>query len=245
MPPTLIWDLPTRLFHWLLAAGFIAAAVIAFLLGEHSVLFPYHAIIGLTLGLMVCWRIVWGLVGSRHSRFGSFAFGPRAVAGYFGGLLSRRGKVFPGHNPGSAVAIFIMLTLVLGLAATGFMLGRGNEGVKEIHEVLAYAMVAVVIGHILGVALHTIVHRENLTAGMVHGRKNAPATDGIASSRPLAAAILLVLVGAWAFGLVRNFDAGTQTTKLPLVGTTLQVGEDEQGGGGRKSQAEHRRDHDD
>ncbi|WP_052299057.1 hypothetical protein [Thermodesulfatator indicus] len=49
----LIWDLPTRLFHWGLALGFIGAAVLAFFAGEHNPLFPYHAILGLIIAFMV------------------------------------------------------------------------------------------------------------------------------------------------------------------------------------------------
>ena len=81
MRRTLVWDIPTRLFHWLFAGGFIAAAVIALGQSDDSPLFPYHGIIGLALGLMLVLRVLWGIVGTRHARFGSFAFGPRAVAG--------------------------------------------------------------------------------------------------------------------------------------------------------------------
>lgn len=236
MSRTLIWDLPIRLFHWLFAAGFVAAAVIALLLGEHSPLFPYHAIIGLVLSAMVVLRIVWGLIGPRWARFGSFVFGPRETAAYMLSTMTGRGKRYIGHNPGSALAIFAMLALVLGLAVTGFIMARGNEGPKELHELMSYAMCAVVIVHILGVALHTLRHKENLTLSMIRGTKDAPAADGIASARPLAAAVFVALVGALAFGLMRNYDAARQTTSLPLLGTALQIGEGE-GGGDRAERA--------
>ena len=87
MNRVLIWDLPTRVFHWLLSGGFIAAAVIALALGEHSPLFPYHAIIGLTIALMVCLRVIWGIAGTRYARFGTFIFGPAAVIEYMKGTL--------------------------------------------------------------------------------------------------------------------------------------------------------------
>ncbi|MBL0928386.1 MAG: cytochrome b/b6 domain-containing protein [Phycisphaerales bacterium] len=239
MAPTLIWDLPTRLFHWTLAAGFAAAALIALALGEHSALFPYHAIIGLTLALMVALRAVWGLVGSRYARFGSFAFGPGAVVEYLRGTLLGGGKRHVGHNPGSAYAIFAMLALLAALAATGVMLGRGNEGVKEAHELCAYALLGVVGVHILGVLVHTLRHRENITAGMIHGRKLAEPGEGIGSARPLAAAAFLVITGAWAFGLVRGYDPATRAVRLPLSGVVIHVGEPggdraEPGPGGRR-----------
>jgi hypothetical protein len=59
----LIWDLPTRVFHWLLTVGFIAAAMIAFLTEGKSRLFPYHAVIGLALALLVVLRVIWGFIG--------------------------------------------------------------------------------------------------------------------------------------------------------------------------------------
>lgn len=239
MNPVLIWDLPTRLFHWLLSAGFIAAAVISLAMGEHSPLFPYHAIIGLTIALMVVLRIGWGIVGTRHARFGSFIFGPGAVVEYMKGAMIGGGKRHIGHNPGSAVAIFALLGLVLALAVTGFMMGQGNEAIKEVHEILAWTTVGVVVVHVLGVAFHTIRHRENITASMIHGRKRAEPSDGIASAKPIVAVLFLVIAGGWAFGLVRNFHPATQTTTLPLIGTSLQLGENNSEGGGRDQRQRH------
>lgn len=242
MNPVLIWDLPTRLFHWLLSAGFIAAAVISLGMGEHSPLFSYHGIIGLTVALMVVIRIVWGIVGTRYARFGSFIFGPGAVVEYMKGAIIGGGKRHIGHNPGSSVAIFALLALVLALAVTGFMMGRGNEAVKEVHEILAWTTVGVVVVHVMGVAFHTIRHRENITASMIHGRKRAEASNAITSSKPIVAALFLIIAGGWAVGLVRNYDPATQTTTLPLFGTALRLGENERGEGG---DLEQRRRHED
>ena len=68
------------------------------------------------------------------------------------GVLTRKGKMYLGHNPGSAYGIFAMLALVLGLAVTGIMLGQGIESVEDLHEILAYVMLAAVGAHVLGVA---------------------------------------------------------------------------------------------
>lgn len=231
MAGTLIWDLPTRLFHWLLALGFTAAAVIVLALGEHSPLFPLHAIIGLTLAVMVLLRLVWGFVGPRHARFSSFAFGPGAVLEYGKGVVMGGAKRYVGHNPGSAYAIFAMLLLMGALAVTGIMIGRGNEAVKEVHEVCAYAMIGVVAAHVLGVAIHTLRHRDNIVASMIHGRKDAQPTDAIASACPIAAIVFLVVAGSWALGLVRNYNPATRSTVLPVLGTTVQLADAEDEGG--------------
>ncbi len=230
MNRALIWDLPTRLFHWLLSAGFVAAAVISLALGEHSPLFPYHAIIGLTIALMVCLRVIWGVIGTRYARFGTFIFGPGAVIEYMKSTITGRGKRYIGHNPGSALAIFELLALVLAMAVTGIMLGQGNESVKDLHEILAWVTVGVVVVHILGVALHTLRHRENITASMIHGQKHAEPSEAITSSKPIVAVIFLAVAGAWTVGLVRNYNATTQSTTLPLIGTVLQLGENENEG---------------
>ena len=243
MNRVLIWDLPTRLFHWLLAGGFIAAGVISLVLGEHSPVFPYHAIIGLTIAMMVCLRVIWGVVGTRYARFGTFVFGPGAVIEYLKGALAGGGKRHIGHNPASALAIFALLALVLAMAVTGIMMGQGNKSVKDLHEILAWVTVSVASVHVVGVALHTIRYRENITASMIHGRKQAEASEAIASARPIIAALFLGVVGAWCVGLVRNYNPATQAATLPLIGTSLQLGENENNGG--KETSTERRNHDD
>jgi cytochrome b len=232
MKRVLIWDLPTRLFHWLFAVGVVAAAVIAFVLGDHSPLFPYHAIIGLTLAGMVVLRLVWGFIGTRYARFGSFTFGPRAVFEYTMTALRGGGKRHIGHNPGSAYAIFAMLALLMVLAITGVLMSQGNETFEEVHEVSAYALVGVAAAHVLGVASHTLRHRENISASMIHGRKRAEPQDAIASARPVAAVVFLVITGALCIGLVRNYNPSTQTTVIPFIGTAMQLGEAERNGPG-------------
>ncbi len=220
----LIWDLPTRIFHWLLAGGFLVAALLALAVDEDSPLFAYHAILGLIIAFMIVLRVFWGFVGTRYARLSSFAFGPRAVIEYMRGVLLRSGVRHIGHNPGSAWAIFVILGLAIGLAITGMMFGRAEE-VEELHSVLAYAMIAVVATHILGVVLHTVRHRENIVASMIHGRKEVDAQEGIASSHRVVALVFVILTGAWAMGLFANHNAATQTTRLPLIGVSVQVGE--------------------
>jgi cytochrome b len=235
MNRVLIWDLPTRLFHWLLSAGFIAAAIIALALSDDSPLFPYHALIGLTIALMVCLRVIWGIAGTRYARFSTFIFGPAAVIEYMKSTLVGGGKRYIGHNPGSALAIFALLALVLAMAVTGIMMGQGNERVKDLHEILAWVSVVVAVVHVLGVALHTIRHRENITLSMIHGKKHAEPSDAITSAKPIIAVVFLAIAGAWAAGLVRNYNPAKQTTTLPLIGTALQLGENEIEGGKESS----------
>ena len=224
---SLIWDLPVRLFHWLLAAGAVSAAIISLLLGEHSPLFPYHGIIGLTLALMVLLRIVWGFIGTRHARFSAFLCSPASVIAYLKGILTGAGPRHISHNPASAYAIVAMLALVLALATTGFLMATGNKSLKDLHEILAYTLLGVIGAHILGVAIHTIRHRDNITGSMIHGRKNVDASHAIRSAQPIAAAAFLIITGWWALSLVRSLDTTTNTARLPILGITLQLGENE------------------
>jgi cytochrome b len=225
----LIWDLPTRIFHWLLTAGFIAAAAIAFLTEGRSRLFPYHAVIGLVLALMVVLRVIWGFIGTRHARFASFLFAPRAFMVYLKEAFVGGGTRHIGQNPGSAYAIFAMLALMLGISVTGVMLSRGKVAFKEAHEVMSFAMIAVVSIHVLGVIFHTIRHRENITLSLVTGRKACEPAQAIASACPIAAAVFIALLGMWTLGLVSNFDASAKTTTIPFSSIGLQLGEKENG----------------
>ncbi|MEZ6193837.1 MAG: cytochrome b/b6 domain-containing protein, partial [Phycisphaerales bacterium] len=127
MARILVYDLPVRLFHWLLAIGFLSAFAIAQFADEHGGLFPYHMIIGLVLGLMLILRIVWGLIGSRNARFGSFLFGPSDVIAYFKGVLVGGGRRYAGHNPGSSYAIFAMLAVTLMVVISGLLISIGGE----------------------------------------------------------------------------------------------------------------------
>lgn len=225
MPKVLIWDLPVRLFHLVFAGGFVAAAVIALVLGDDGPLFPYHGMIGLTVGVALALRAVWGVIGSRHARFASFAYGPAAVIRFMASTLRGKGERFAGHNPGASHTMLAMFALMAALVATGVMLGLGNEGVKEAHEFLSYAMVLAVIAHLAGLALHTVMHRELIAASMVHGRKQADPSEAIGSAHAVAGVMLALVTAGFAAALWANFDRATATTRIPLVGTTISLGE--------------------
>jgi cytochrome b len=233
MQRILIWDLPTRLFHILLALGFVSAASIALFVSDESPVFPFHAMIGLVLALMVVLRIAWGFVGTRYTHFSSFTPPPNVVFAYFHGLAQPPSKAQPnpnqGHNPGSAYGIFAMLAVVLGLAVTGYLMARGNGSLEEVHEVLAYTMVGLVIMHIVGVLVHVVRHRENIIASMIDGKKDGEPQQRIASGEPIAALIFLAIVGAWGSALFRNYDAATRTTRLPFSRMALELGDAEEG----------------
>lgn len=242
MARILVYDLPVRLFHWLLAVGFLSAFVIAQFADEHSSLFPYHMIIGLMLGLMLVLRIVWGLIGTRYARFGSFVFGPSDVIGYFKGVLFGGGQRHAGHNPGSSYAVFAMLAVTLLVVLSGLLMTIGGEAFEEVHSVATYVLLALVAAHLLGIIIHTLRHRENISASMVTGTKEGEPTDGIISAKPVAAVAFILLIALWTSGLLRNYNSSTQQTTLPLMGVAVQLGEAEHEESGRDQRYKHQDD---
>lgn len=223
----LAWDIPTRLFHWVFAGSFAGAFLLAELAGDESRLFPLHMLLGGILAFAAALRVVWGLAGSRWARFSSFVFGPAALVAYLRDALAGTAPRHAGHNPGTAWATFAMLGMAAGLALTGMNMATGGEVVEELHELFAWGMVATVAAHLAGLALHTLRHRENIALSMVTGEKEGRSEDGLRHSHPLVGLAFLGLVGGWGYGLVRGYDATTSQVTLPVLGTTLSLGEGE------------------
>jgi cytochrome bd-type quinol oxidase subunit 2 len=139
------------------------------------------------------------------------------------------GQRYVGHNPGSSYAIFAMLALVGLVVTTGLLVSSGNEAAEELHEIASYALLAVIMVHVVGVIWYTVRHRENITLSMITGIKEGSPTEAIRSSRPLAAWVFVAAVGFLAVGLFRNHDRLKGQTKLPILGTVIQL-DGEEGG---------------
>ena len=242
----LLWDLPTRFFHWTLAILFTGAFAVALLSSEHSRTFLVHMLLGLVLAFAILLRLLWGLVGSRPSRFASFLFSPADLVRYVRAVMAGTDQPSPGHNPGSSYATYGMLLLPLGLVLTGLLKSSGREWAEGVHVVFAYGMVAVVGLHLLGLAWHSRRHGDGMALAMVHGRRPVAESQAIASPRTWAGLLFLLLVGAWGVGLGRNVDAATRQVTLPVRGTRLALGEDkekkEQGQSENKRDRKHRDD---
>lgn len=218
----LIWDLPVRVFHLVFAGGVVTAATIALATDDEGPVFPHHAMIGMTVGVALGLRILWGIVGSRHARFASFPIGPASIAHFVRTMRSGRAERHPGHNPGAAAVMILMFVLLAGLVATGIALGRGNEQAEDVHEILAYAMLAAIAAHLAGLVMHTVMHREVIAASMIDGRKLAEPADAIRSRHPVAAVVFLAVVGTFAVALWSSYDRATATARIPVIGTELR-----------------------
>jgi cytochrome b len=188
----LVWDAPTRVFHWLLAASFAGA----YLTSESERLRDIHLLFGYTLIGLIGFRLLWGLIGTRYARFRSFAFGPREVVAYLRSLLSPAPSHYIGHNPAGSWAIYLVLVLGLVCGITGYLgqMDIGGDPMKELHEGVAGGMLAVVVIHVGGAILSSLRHRENLILGMISGYKRGRAAQGIRRAWPSVAIALVALV---------------------------------------------------
>jgi cytochrome b len=192
----LVWDLPTRVFHWLLAVSFIGA----FLTSESEYWRDIHVALGYTVVGLIGFRLVWGLVGSRYARFSSFAFGPSKVVAYLKSLLGGSPQHYVGHNPAGSSVIYGMLLLGLVTGASGYAIYNelGGEWLEELHEAAANTMLALVGVHVAGVLVSSLVHRENLVRSMVDGYKRGQATEGIRRAGWLVGlGLILGVVALW------------------------------------------------
>lgn len=190
----LVWDAPVRVFHWLMALCFAGA----YLTSEQDGLRLLHVTLGYSMVGLVVFRLLWGVVGTRHARFTDFVRGPGKALAYLRGLAQRKPAHYVGHNPAGALAIVAMLGLTLAIGATGWTLYQdlGGDVLEETHELLANLMVALVALHVAAVVVSSRLHRENLAAAMVTGRKRGTAAEAIRSAwRPLAVVLLAAVLG--------------------------------------------------
>jgi cytochrome b len=178
-----VWDPAVRVFHWTLVAAFAVAWL------TEDDLLTLHVWAGYLVGALVAFRLLWGLVGTRHARFTDFVRGPRRTLAYLRDVIALRARRYMGHNPaGGAMVIALLLSLVVttlsGLAVyggeemagplAGALAGMSHDAVEvfeEVHEVFANLTLALVVAHVAGVLLASLQHGENLIRSMFTGRK--------------------------------------------------------------------------
>lgn len=219
-----VWDLPTRLFHWLLAllvAASLATGKFDSLLGAGTL--EWHRRFGLAILALLLFRLAWGFAGGTHARFASFLRGPRAVAGYAKGLLSGRGgEETAGHNPLGGWSVAAMLAALATQAVTGLFLVQedyffegplakhvsraASDRLNAIHEANFWVIAALVALHLAAIAYYAIAKRQGLVRAMVTGDKRlAAGREGEASrgGSLATAAAIAIAAGAAAWALSR------------------------------------------
>lgn len=210
--PVRVWDLPTRLFHWALAVCVVGLVITGNVGGNALV---WHMRLGLTVGALLLFRLIWGLVGGRWSRFASFLYAPGTVLRYLRGQ-PRPGDHFEvGHNPLGSFSVFGLLALLLLQVATGSMAddeiattGPLNRFVSSAtaslatswHKGAGKALVFVlVVLHVAAIVYYLRRKKQNLITPMLTGDKVLPAgtpasTDSL-GSRSLAALLFVACAG--------------------------------------------------
>ena len=196
----LVWDLPTRVFHWLLALSFLGA----FATSESERLIDVHTVFGYTMLGLIAFRMIWGVIGTRYARFGEFAFGPGRVGRYLVSIARGAPQHFVGHNPAGSWAIYAILALTVLAGASGWASFNdvGGHFMEELHEGIANTLLAVVFVHIAGVIVSSLLHRENLVRAMITGLKSGDPAQAIRSSRPLIGIVLAAGVVAYWTGII-------------------------------------------
>lgn len=180
-----VWDPLVRLFHWSLVASFFIAY-----LSEDNFM-DLHAWAGYVATGLIAFRVLWGFIGPKHARFSDFVAGPRRAFAYVKDVLTGDAPRYVGHNPAGGFMILLLLMGVALAGATGIAVYGIDESsgplaflaifvpefvgnaLEELHELLANAVLGLVFIHILGVAVGSHLHRENLVQAMVTGRKRA------------------------------------------------------------------------
>ncbi|MEP7004749.1 MAG: cytochrome b/b6 domain-containing protein [Sphingomonas bacterium] len=192
-----VWDLPVRLFHWLL----VATILVAFLSSEEdSVLAPWHIPAGWVAAVLIVFRIAWGFVGGEHARFVNF-LKPGRIAHHLRSLFTGKPERSIGHNALGGVAIVALLGTVGGIVYTGAsMQGEGGEG---LHEALANILLGLIALHVLSVVAMSLLTRDNLIGAFITGKKNAALHLGVPDAQPpapLAVPLALIAIGGTTYG---------------------------------------------
>ncbi|MGC8697687.1 MAG: cytochrome b/b6 domain-containing protein [Halothiobacillus sp.] len=206
-----VWDLPTRLFHWLLVVGIFSLWFTADVLGRLSL----HIAIGYALLGLIVFRLVWGFIGSDTARFSHFVRGPRHIIQY---LKKPDDTVTLGHNPLGALSVVALLLVIMVQLGTGlfandqiysegpfsdYVSERTQDLLTYIHEINFYILLGLISLHLAAIAYHQLKKHEPLVRAMITGQRELKSGERVQNANlHFAGIIALVIaltlaVGAW------------------------------------------------
>ncbi len=179
-----VWDPIIRIGHWTLVTAFFTAYF------TEDEFLTAHVWAGYVSGVVVCFRLLWGLIGSEYARFSNFMRPPSDIFRYLNDLARGQSKRYHGHNPAGAAMIVALLIFLAGTVSSGIVLYGMVEGAgplaalvtegsewgelwEEAHEIFANLTLLLVGLHVAGMLFSSYVHRENLVKAMMTGRKRA------------------------------------------------------------------------
>ncbi|MCB4358848.1 cytochrome b/b6 domain-containing protein [Quatrionicoccus australiensis] len=218
-----VWDLPTRLFHWLLAAAIVTAVVTGQIGGE---LIEWHGRSGLFILGLVIFRVVWGFVGAPTARFANFVRGSAAIRAYLRGEW--RGV---GHNPLGALAVLALLALTTAQVFTGLFANdditfqgplavllskEASDQSRGLHSLVFYGLLAIVGLHLAAIAFYTRVKKENLLKPMLTGWKDDVSVPPVEHPHsPLRSAVAFAVAALIASSTVYAASGGLLPAEPP------------------------------
>ena len=206
-PRTVVWDLPTRLFHWL-----TVALLVLLYITERLNWMDLHIWAGYILLALVIFRLIWGFVGSDTARFSRFIAPPRKAAHHLRRIFHREPDTIVGHNPAGGWMVLLMLALLLVQSLSGIYTNNdvANEGrwtevvptpianaISDSHTWVWDVILAAVALHVVAIATYAAVKRHNLLVAMVTGRKalSEPCAHPRMAKPWLACLAMLIAVG--------------------------------------------------
>ncbi|WP_162818093.1 cytochrome b/b6 domain-containing protein [Aquirhabdus parva] len=172
-----IWDLPTRLFHWLLVI-----AIIGGFISEKFNAMDLHRQFGITIGGLLVFRLMWGIIGARHSRFTAFFPTPKRLKLYIEGKWTAEG-----HNPFGALAVLLLLGILMIQVATGLFSNDDStffgplaelinkeisDRLTHVHRFLEYLILGWIIVHLIAISIHVWIKKHPIIRPMITGGKS-------------------------------------------------------------------------
>lgn len=208
-----VWDLPVRLFHWILVL-LIATAVITVNIGGNAM--EWHFLAGYASLALILFRLIWGFVGSRYARFSDFFHGPGVIIAYLRDANNGMREKYYGHNPLGSLSVFALLGIVLMQAISGlfsnddiasegplfkFISKELSDQVTWFHKEVSGTLIYILVGlHVAAIAYYYFIKKNNLIKPMLTGDKliegDAPSANDSWAMRLLAAAILAACAAA-------------------------------------------------
>jgi len=213
-PPTArVWDIPVRVFHWLLVALIVVSFTTAQIGGNAM---RIHELSGFSILTLVLFRVLWGIFGSTYARFSDFVRHPRQAIEYARSLRRGRSAFYAGHNPLGGWMVVALLLCLLVQTATGLFANddvmtegplfewvskRTSDILSRIHEVNFYVLLALITLHVAAALYYLWGKRENLILPLFTGRKQVREAQDVPASRDAPLWLALVLVAVCAVGV--------------------------------------------
>ena len=174
----MIWDLPTRSFHWLFATCMVGA----YISGENEFM-EWHARFGVTILGLLAFRVIWGLIGPHHVRFSTMFKAIKELVPYLQSFWGTKRNTHEGHNPLGALSVIAFLLIATTMVITGlfneddvfftgplYYFAPGlSEIAHELHEIFHAPIIPLILLHLAAIAFHRYVLKENIIQRITKG----------------------------------------------------------------------------